>query len=54
MNMGGIKNVPIEVSLSEACFEWKIFKIVDLIGRIRFEVCGYKNYKKECHVKFLC
>ena len=39
-NMGGSKNGPIEVSLREARFEWKIVKMVDLIGLIRFEVYG--------------
>ena len=34
LNMGGSKNEPIEVSLSEAYFEWKIDKMVDLIGKI--------------------
>ena len=33
-NMGGSKNEPIEVSFREANFEWKIVKVVDLIGII--------------------
>ena len=39
-NMGGSKNGPIKVSLQETFFEWKIVKMVDLIGRIQFEVRG--------------
>ena len=38
--MGGSKNGPIEVSLRETRFEWKFVKMVDLIDRIQFEVCG--------------
>ena len=38
--MGGSKNRPIEVPFWEACFEWKIVKMVDFAGRIRFEVGG--------------
>ena len=53
-NMGGSNNGPIEVSLWETCFEWKIVKMVDLVNRIWFEVCGYENYQMKHRVKFLC
>ena len=36
----GSKNGPIEVSLWETCFEWKIVMIIDLVGKIWFEVYG--------------
>ena len=39
-NMGGGKNRPIEVSLWDTHFEWKIVEMINLIGKIRFEVCG--------------
>ena len=42
--MGGSKNGSIEVPLWEARFEWKIVKMVDLIGKVWFEVHGLENY----------
>ena len=33
-NIDGSKNGPIEVSLQETHFEWKIVKVVNLVSRI--------------------
>ena len=46
--------LPIKVSFQEAYFEQKIFKVVDLVGRFLFEMCGKKNYQKGHRVRFLC
>ena len=53
-DLGSGQNGPIEVPFWETRFEWEIIKMVDIIGRIGFEVCGKKNYQKERCVKFLC
>ena len=39
-NMGGSKNGPLKASLRETRFKWKIVKMVDLVGKIQFEIYG--------------
>ena len=46
-NMGGSKNRPIEVPLLKARFEWKIVKMVDFAGIIRFDRMWLGKLSKE-------
>ncbi|XP_075645337.1 uncharacterized protein LOC142616349 [Castanea sativa] len=47
--MGGSKNGPIEVSLQEARFEWKIVKMVDLIVQRVTEEYGIEHHKSSLY-----
>ena len=49
--MDSSQNGPIEVPIWETHFEWEVVEMVDPISRIRFEVCGMKNYQKKHDVK---